>query len=118
MYTELSLNDYDILSKQSGAKRPSDQCNFDLCNWGSHKTGMTERIIGGAVMAKQRKRNIRHLIKLGFRNRIRTSALYFHSGSAFICCDRILYGSECAEQPGDQLDVRRTIDAYRRVLEK
>ncbi len=21
----------------------------------------------------------------------------------FICCDRILYGSECAEQPGDQL---------------
>lgn len=22
---------------------------------------------------------------------------------AFICCDRILYGSECAEQPGDQL---------------
>lgn len=27
----------------------------------------------------------------------------FHSGSAFICCDRILYGSECAEQPGDQL---------------
>ena len=20
-----------------------------------------------------------------------------------ICCDRILYGSECAEQPGDQL---------------
>ena len=29
--------------------------------------------------------------------------LGFHSGSAFICCDRILYGSECAEQPGDQL---------------
>ena len=26
-----------------------------------------------------------------------------HSGSAFICCDRIFYGSECAEQPGDQL---------------
>ena len=24
------------------------------------------------------------------------------SGSAFICCDRIFYGSECAEQPGDQ----------------
>ena len=24
-------------------------------------------------------------------------------GIAFICCDRILYGSECAEQPGDQL---------------
>lgn len=22
---------------------------------------------------------------------------------SFICCDRILYGSECAEQPGDQL---------------
>lgn len=40
-----------------------------------------------------------------FRNRIRTSGCIctFHSGSAFICCDRILYGSECAEQPGDQL---------------
>ena len=55
-------------------------------------------------MAKQRKRNIRHLTK-HFRNRIRTSGCIctFHSGSAFICCDRILYGSECAEQPGDQL---------------
>ena len=28
---------------------------------------------------------------------------YVLLGSAFICCDRILYGSECAEQPGDQL---------------
>ena len=56
-------------------------------------------------MAKAKKRNIRHLTKpfLGIGYVLLGAFVLSILVPLFICCDRILYGSECAEQPGNQL---------------